>query len=426
MLTIELPTVDEDARETDERLLEGEDNNSESENKSSRRISAFSGTTARMSGVGPDGPGTPSVNLILEALPDIWKSSGKLLQILLPDECSAEAIARIRDLVQDALQSQKTKQPPRQRESSRFLANLARERRALELQLEYCPDEPKTGFISIEKALAAMHSPENDSILGSGDRRPSALVITANLARLAHKTISCSSLDNGRFLEEVDASFPQAFTSMSLENQIQDIGQDVHSTLQLAVGLRIQHAIAQFGKYMMQPNFDRNRWLHEIFFTDNDALRGWSYGNLRSHDLSRSAKKFIHVRMAEITKIIEDTSNGNNNTTTLNHLRENFDWENSAHMTMRWIHRQFVDIESTVESSGGVDELVQTIQERIWSGSPGTIAGANAQDRGIEQRRRDETSSAPQKSTSRRGLEAEDKVGTVQAEAEELRLSRFE
>ena len=264
----------------------------------------------------------------LDALPDLLESSKKFLNGLVPAELSSNAISAVRL----ELQSRRS--------------GLSRSGNKFRVDLEsFLPDQSST-FLEKSRALPMLFGRGNG--LHHQNQSLDPVFHAANLAILASNTLLYSQKENTRFLEELDAEFPKAFTN------------DGTGALELEVETRTQYAIMQLSRHVGQPNFDHDVILRQVLFSDDGKTpRGFDIGAPRSKE-SKSARKLMLQRIQDIRQFWNEESSPS----PLERLKDVFNWDNYVAQMMAWvsernetINAQLINIE--------IEDVVQALKSTL-------------------------------------------------------------
>ena len=314
--------------------------------KSPGGLSAFSGTTARIS-LSAHEPTEPNPENMLDTLPDLSHASDKFLSFVLPAELSEASTARTMARLQDNNTRENKK-------LKRLGDTFERQRK------EYGGDS----FISVGETLKILlgrkAGPINEQ---TASWRPDALLQKANLAILVSRILSIRGQDETeQFLEDIARTFPQPFAQRlgHPENLKPECSALAEATFQLALEVRTQEAIMLLARYIGKPNFDQDTALLQLFYDASD-LKGWAVSGLRTADLTRQAKDTILGRVVLLRESIRQFSR-------VESLRARFPWSSFAQHMVAWAHQRLTEVEIQTATYGGAKAICQGLTDVIQSG----------------------------------------------------------
>ena len=297
--------------------------------KSPGNVSVFSGTTARASNPGQELKNSNAQDM-LDTLPDLSDAADKVLHWLLPQNISEDTIATMRaDL---------------QYPGSRISKNVKRLSNVLQAQKGIYGDFEN--YINIPAVVKALLGSDEIANLDAG-WRPEPLLHKANLTTLVMIiTRSWGEKFNNDHFDFLESIFPAPFLSRS--STIED--------LSIAVEIRTQHFIMLSSRYTDVPNFDPDMFLSQVFFNDPPVLKGWHALGLRAEDLTKEHQALVHRRLQDIRR---NFSNGR--AVDLPSLKVAYPWNAFVTKVIAWSRARLEQIQSQIETHGGVDGIVQAL-----------------------------------------------------------------
>ena len=315
--------------------------------KSPGGASAFSGTTVRTSLPVQDAA-DPNTEGMLDALPDLSEAADKLLGCLVPSEISDAIII-----------SKMTKLHTKGTTAS---VNWRRHRNAFQAQRELYGSD---SYINPSAALKTLLGTKQLSEATSGPWRPDALFQKANLAVLASSIFTRRWQEDDQFIEDLEQAFPRYFTEALASSDTLMAGHSmlIMDTFQFALEVRTQYAIMLLARYSARPNFDSDVVLHQVFYKNEDVLKGWGVPGIHSEDLTDEFEDAVLKRLAQLreafTDILENAVAG------IERLRATFPWSSFLHRTVAWISERMKEIEAQITASGGNQAICESLSDEV-------------------------------------------------------------
>ena len=315
--------------------------------KSPGGASAFSGTTVRTSLPVQDAA-DPNTEGMLDALPDLSEAADKLLGCLVPSEISDAIII-----------SKMTKLHTKGTTAS---VNWRRHRNAFQAQRELYGSD---SYINPSAALKTLLNTKQLSEATSGPWRPDALFQKANLAVLASSIFTRRWQEDDQFIEDLEQAFPRYFTEALASSDTLMAGHSmlIMDTFQFALEVRTQYAIMLLARYSARPNFDSDVVLHQVFYKNEDVLKGWGVPGIHSEDLTDEFEDAVLKRLAQLreafTDILENAVAG------IERLRATFPWSSFLHRTVAWISERMKEVEAQITASGGNQAICESLSDEV-------------------------------------------------------------
>ena len=335
--------------------------------KSPGGLSAFSGTTARISLPAQD-PTDLSSEDMLDTLPDLLEASDKLLSFVIPAEVSEASTLK----TMAELQTSDTRA---HKKFKRLGDTFERQRK------EYGGDPYINMGETLRKLLGRKAGPIDEQ---AALWRPDAILQKANLATLVSRMLSTEEQDQkDEFLEDIADTFPRPFAqSFGLpESLTPECSALAEATFQMALELRTQEAIMLLARHVGKINFDPDAALLQVFY-DANILKGWAFDGLRIADLSREAKEIILRRVAQLREAFRSnvpiTSDGQSSS--IESLRVNFSWTTFAQRMVTWAGQRLTEIEIQTTTYGGAQAICQGFIDMIQSGRLGRSSESDSVD----------------------------------------------
>ena len=301
-------------------------------------------------------------DFVIEALPELFQFSGKLLHFLTPKETTREGWFEMRKFIQDASRSHYLNEQPQYTESKKVFYNFDQHKKAFQLQKEFCNPRPNdAAFFDVSKALIGLCGARKAKALSDKDWKPNPLFHTANLARLASDVISYPSQEGQEFLWDLDACMPSAFVDELLLADSMNSRNLRGEVVRLAISIRTQNAIFELEKHMKQNTFDPEEILLQVFYLkDNRTLRGWDFEGLRAENMSEAAQALVINRLNSFRRIIGD---GQNPEAAIQLLKDLFYWDEFAWDITAWVRGVFAEIETFVTQMDGVENMMRRLRK---------------------------------------------------------------
>lgn len=325
--------------------------------KSPGGLSAFSGTTARIS--------FPTQELtelnpedMLDTLPDLSDTSDKLLSFSIPAELSEASVATI----MAHLQNKDTRE---HKKLKRLGDTFERQRK------EYGGDSYINVGDTLKILLGRKASPIDEQ---TASWRPDALLQKANLAVLVLQILSIGKQDQREnFIEDTTGNFPLSFLqSLGLpRNLTPECSALAEATFQLALELRTQEAIMLLARHVGKINFDPDIALLQVFYEcDTKNLKGWAASGLRIGDLTKEAKETILERVKQLRGAFKSSGPMPSDGLAfgVDSLHVHFPWSTFAAQIVAWVGHRLTEIEIQTTIYGGAQAICQRLTDMVQRG----------------------------------------------------------
>ena len=286
---------------------------------------------------------------MLDALPDLCEAADKLLVFLVPSESSEATIT-----------SRMTKLHTKGTIAS---INWKRHGNAFQVQRELYGSD---SYINPSAALTTLLGTKQLSEATSDPWRPDALFQKANLAVLASKIFTRPWPEqDDQFIEELEQAFPRYFTKALASSEILMPGHSmlVVETFQFALEVRTQYAISLLDRHSTQPNFDSDVVLHQVFYKNEDVLKGWGVSGIHSEDLTDEFEDAVLKRLAQLREAFTNFSESAIAGT--ERLRTTFPWISFVHQTVAWIIERWKEIGAQISASGGNQAICENLSDEV-------------------------------------------------------------
>lgn len=334
--------------------------------KSPRRVSAFSGTTARTSGSAGDLD--QSDDLAVDVLPDLWQNSDKILKLLIPNEISSETIMHIRKRFEDALRHKHFMQPLRSAQSKRLYDNLSRFSQSLDLQLHHCHlGSSEESPIPILKTLMTWLRTEDERLLKKGCGMLEAILYTANLAVLTSETLLYPNPAHPMFLATLDKAFPAEYTEATSVAPFNDTSTSFITCIQLAIDIRMQYAICEFERRSSEPGFVPSQLMQDVFYESTDTLKGWDFPGMTSKDMQSFVRKPLLDLIDVLNGVILEGLDLEAFDGLVDGLKKIYSWTDCATKLVAWVNGRYTDLKSLLTDSGDTDKWVELLETEVHS-----------------------------------------------------------
>ena len=326
--------------------------------KSPGGLSAFSGTTARISF--PTQELTElSVEDMTDTLPDLSDAADKLLKFVIPAESSEASVATI----MAQLQNKNTRE---HKKLKRLGDTFERQRK------EYGGVSYINVGDTLRRLLGRKPSPINEQ---TASWRPDALLQKANLAILVMQIFSVASSDQkDHFIEDIAGNFPLPFVQrlglpQSLAPECSALAE---ATLELALDVRTQEAIMLVARHVGKINFDPDTALLQVFY-DSNNLKGWAVTGLRVVDLTKEAKDRILSRIELLRGAfkVDEPIPLDGRSSGVESLRASFSWTTFAQRIVAWAGQRLTEIEIQTTTYDGAQAICQGLNDMIQNGMLG-------------------------------------------------------
>lgn len=326
--------------------------------KSPGRLSAFSGTTARIS--------LPTQELIelsaedmIDTLPDLSDASDKMLKFVIPTVLSEASVATIMAQVRN-------KNTREHNKLKRLGDTFERQRK------EYGGDSYINVGDTLRRLLGRKPSPINEQ---TASWRPDALFQKANLAFLVLQTLSIANQDQkDHFIEAIAGTFPLPFIQklghpQSLAPECSALAE---ATFELALEVRTQEAIMLLARHVGKINLDPDTALLQVFY-DSNSLKGWAVPGLRVVDLTKEAKDIILSRIEQLRGRfrLDEPMPSDGRSSGVESLRASFSWATFAQRIIAWAGQRLMEIEIQTTTYGGAQAICQGLSDMVQNGMLG-------------------------------------------------------
>lgn len=330
--------------------------------KSPGGLSAFSGTTARIS--------LPAQELteispedMLDTLADLSDASERLLSLVIPAELSEASVAT----TMAQLQNKDTRE---NKKLKRLGDTFDRQRK------EYGGDLYINVGETLRRLLRRKAGPIDEQ---TASWRPDALLQKANIAILVSRLLSSAEQDQkDKFLEDTADNFPRPFAQRFglPESLTPECSALVEATFRIALELRTQEAIMLLAHHIRKINFDPDIALLQVFY-DGKNLKGWAFDGLRIAELGREAEDTIRRRVEQMRNafIIDKPMTSDGQLSVVESLRVNFPWTTFTHQMVAWASQRLTEIEIQTTTYGGAHAICQLFIDLIQSGRLGQSLG---------------------------------------------------
>ena len=321
--------------------------------KSPGGLSAFSGTTARISFTAQKLTEVSPEDM-LDTLPDLLDASEKLLSFVIPTELSKASV----DIAMARLQNKDTRE---YKKLKRLGDILERQRR------EYGGDSYIKVGETLRRLLGRKAGPINEQ---STRWRPDALLQKANLAILVSRMLSFAEQDQkDQLLEDIASTFPRPFAQrLGLpESPTPEYSALAEATFQVALEVRTQEAIMLLARHVGKLNFDLDTALLQVFYDANVHIKGWAVSGLRIADLRKEAKERIKGRVDQLREAFNVPVSFDSQSSGVDSLRANFPWTTFAQQMIAWAGQRRIEIEIQTTTYGGAQAICQGLMDVIQS-----------------------------------------------------------
>ena len=313
--------------------------------KSPGGASAFSGTTARTSRTAQELEDL-EVEGFLDALPDLFSASEKLLKYLLPSKISEVNVDEVREQLGV--------------KNSRAQKNHLRLSDAFQVHRQVFGNGP---LIDIRRILRALVGLRDLSSMSVTQWRPDPLLQKANLTLLILNVLNHpATAEVEVFWEELNQSFPQNF----LEDQGDLEASTLQQTLQLALEIRTQYAIMLIGRHVGQQTFDIDVILRQVFNEPSSSIRGWAFENMHTEDLPKFFQKAVLQRQLRMRQIYQQAiENNSDDAEVLTSLSTAFPWARFSFEIVSWASDRLRYVQNRITVRGGVEAIVGSLSAEV-------------------------------------------------------------
>ncbi|KAL9009190.1 MAG: hypothetical protein Q9173_005757, partial [Seirophora scorigena] len=314
--------------------------------KSPGGTSTFSGTTARISGSGHDLSATRAEDMI-DALPDLFHASNKILDLVMPEELSESSVQIIKDQHSD-LKSKQT------RHLRRFVPNFQAQREV------YGGDR----FIDVPATVRAVLGVSKVNDVRPGPWRVDPVLYHANLASLITALVAQNGEDDEQLMNRLDEAFPQAFVRFFVDDVTVDKVADgsalLRQSFELALEIRSRFFIDSARRLLNDSGLDPDELLGQVFYTERDMLKGWNVAGLRSDDINRNEG----FRMSIINRLdqLREAFSEEIRPVDLDHLDQAVPYIRLSTVLLQWSRLRLREIGLQMQGFNGVAGILRAVQ----------------------------------------------------------------
>ncbi|KAL8987041.1 MAG: hypothetical protein Q9177_003720 [Variospora cf. flavescens] len=314
--------------------------------KSPGGTSNFSGTTARISGSGHDFS-VISAEDMTDALPELCVASNKILDLLMPENISESSVQIIKDQHSD-MKSKQTRQ------LRRLVPNFQAQREV------YGGDR----FIDVPAAVRAIIGVSRVNDVRLGPWRVDPVLYQANLASLITALVAQSGEDKEQLIDGLDKAFPQPFVHRFIKDtpvtEVADGSALLKQTFELALEIRSLFFINSARRLLNESGFDPDELLTQVFYTEQDRLKGWNVAGLGSDHVHRN----VGFRASIINRLdqLRATFSEEVSPVDLEELDKAFPYARLSMLLVQWSQLRLREIKTQLHDVDGVAGLIRAIQ----------------------------------------------------------------
>jgi hypothetical protein len=345
--------VPEDQEVEDDENAPADDEDEEFEKglRSPGALSNLSGTTAITSHSQQEMASLDREDMI-DILPELYSSTNELLNCLIPEDLSVEAVEQLLK----ELQISGTRKGKRLRYLESVFENCRNDR--------YGTDT----FINLSFVNRKLF---NDQDLGPGDLTPDPIFYAANMATLVKTLLPAlqNSISTMNFLRKIDGLFPTPFLSFEDEPELKFRPSAFEEIFELGLCIRTHATIATLKVYKDEPDFVPDQLLVQVFYNppDQDAnslkpIAGLDFEDALAVDIdadTRVKKRLDLIRESFGFRDRKDLTSQDD--VDFESLEEQFPWVEFLAMMLRWSRSRMLEL----QSQGDADALVDALNSKV-------------------------------------------------------------
>ena len=326
------------------------------ETKSPGNMSAMSGTTAQTSFSAQELADMNSGEM-LDALPDLSEAADKILNFAVYPGSTPESLAK----------SVKELQDP----SSRARKNLTRLGDSLQLHKRPFGNEL---YVNLSIGLRGLLGIRHVGSVSDGPWRPDDIFYKANLATMITGLLSSqeSSSSSQSTVEKMERDFPSPFFSQlvdssELSRKAVGCSSLASESFEVALDLRTQYFIMLVQRHLLQPNFDPDLLLLQVFYENEDSLKGWDAEGMQKKDFGIDVQNAISGRINKIKGTFREDSQSvrTGQLVDLDQLRNMYPWSTFIVEVLSWGKLRNSEIQAEINSRGSVGGIRQALEVEI-------------------------------------------------------------
>ncbi|MCJ1473475.1 hypothetical protein MMC13_002126 [Lambiella insularis] len=252
--------------------------------RSPESLSAISGTTTRTSHSAEELSNMDAVEM-LDALPELHRTTEELFQTLMPKERSSAEIEVLTKRLQDP--------------TLLITKKMARLSQSFEAPKKLYGNEI---YINVSIALRGVMAVRRPIEVGKGPWRPDDIFYKANVAKLASDVLALHPEAILPWIEKMEREFPTPFLAKVTRAKQTTLGvsQLLQQTLDVAFLIRVQLFLSLLNENYQQANFDPDVLLKQVFYNSLNAIKGWDIDGLRSHEITKQQQKVLVAQLETI------------------------------------------------------------------------------------------------------------------------------
>lgn len=308
-------------------------------------------------------------SMILDLLPDLYDTTLRLYELLMPHEGSPK----------NQIDNWKALQVPGSQKAKR----LRHLEKLFESSRENYGNDLFINVAFILRKLFNTHDP------GSGDFRPDAVLQAANIVILV-KAFLVIQQDNANtlpLLQRVDDLFPSPFLTTYESTPKQGSSALLQGTFNMALALRAQVAVACLKNYKDETNFNPDYLLAQLFF-DPPNHRDMSLNLLEDSMLNGRLRRvagidpnIVHIpqemlsqhekAIIETVNSIRETFNSDPDTNAdeehvdFDKLANAFNWNSFLTSMVEWGQSRMEEIQKNIDAQNGISHISTSLAQRV-------------------------------------------------------------
>jgi hypothetical protein len=216
-------------------------------------------------------------------------------------------------------------------------------------------DGTNLDFIQPDLILRKIRGIGEAEAIPDGPWRPDAVLYLANLALQLVNVLNPSHEVRHSYLGDMFVNFPRQFIDL---HYFQPSPETYHGLCDLLVEMLTQVYLQKVELDLNQKAFDPEKILTSVFFDETGQVKGSSHRPSRLKALNRCEFIRGHFRGDAADDIDFDG------------LKDHFPWSDFAVRTVRWTLAVEKELQEFIDSTGGIDELIDILEAGNFDGDP--------------------------------------------------------
>ena len=209
-------------------------------------------------------------------------------------------------------------------------------------------------YINSSLVVRKLRDGESWSDIPDGKWRPDAILYLANLAQLLVSCFMGAEEQVNESFQNLRSFYPQIFSSVEASSRFRT--SLAESAVDFSNAFRTQYFIHEAKQHSGEATFDPDVALGELF-PDTGPFSGVEIAG----DILPAA---VETRLREIRKFVTLNSR---NPVKIGQLEKTFPWTDFLTHVVQWVSRRRQELEAQIAAQGGVDNIVDCIQDKDFT-----------------------------------------------------------